>query len=221
MEKQVDRPRTRGGFNTADGMFSVAGDQRIITWNSAAEKLLGYTEQQVVGKKCYDVLCAGNSHGRVRCRRECVVVTNAGKGRVTRDFDLECKTYDGAPVLLNMSVLLLRSGPSPREVLHLFRDVTDRRSVERASSPGRSAVNGELAVTNGNSTVVQYKLPPLTTREDQALRLLAAGKNTTDISEILAIRPLTARNHVSRLLAKLGCRSRLEAVALGTRSGLL
>jgi DNA-binding CsgD family transcriptional regulator len=66
-----------------------------------------------------------------------------------------------------------------------------------------------------------YRLPPLTTREDQVLKLLAAGKNTNDIAEILAIRPLTARNHVSQLLTKLGCRSRLEAVALGTWAGLI
>jgi len=53
------------------------------------------------------------------------------------------------------------------------------------------------------------------------LKLLAAGKNTNDIADILEIRPLTARNHISRLLTKLGCRSRLEAVALGTRAGLI
>jgi DNA-binding NarL/FixJ family response regulator len=150
-----------------------------------------------------------------------VVVTNAAKGRTTRDFDLECKTADGEIVQINMSVLLPAQGSGSREVLHLFRDVTDRRRVESASvhDSVHSAQRSKKSI-NGLPSV-GYRLPPLTTREDQVLKLLAVGKNTNDIAEILSIRPLTARNHVSRLLTKLGCRSRLEAVALGTLAGLI
>jgi PAS domain S-box-containing protein len=212
----------QGEFQTSDGMFTVTVDQKIKTWNASAEKILGYTSDQVVGKKCYDVLCANGNLGRVKCSRGCVVVSNASKGRTTKDFDLACKTSDDEAKSINMSIMLPAQGSGTREVLHMFRDVTDRRRVENASS-GLNQNNVDR--TSKSSSVLGsasgYRLPPLTTREDQVLKLLAAGKNTNDISEILDIRPLTARNHISRLLTKLGCRSRLEVVALGTRAGLI
>ena len=197
-------------YRTSDGMFAVTSDQKIKSWNAAAEKILGYRSDQVIGKKCYDVLCANENTGRVKCSRDCVVVSNAVKGRTTRDFDLECKTAGGDSKSINMTVMLPVQGSSSREILHVFRDVTDRRRVENASnididldSTG-TARNPQLKKTAGMSSS-GYRLPPLTTREDQVLKLLAAGKNTNEIAEILTIRPLTARNHVSRLLTKLGC----------------
>jgi len=53
------------------------------------------------------------------------------------------------------------------------------------------------------------------------MRLLGAGKNTGEIATALGIKPLTARNHVTRLLTKLNCSSRLEAVALANRAGFI
>jgi PAS domain S-box-containing protein len=214
----------QGDFRTSDGMFTVAVDQKITSWNVTAEKLLGHRQDQVLGKKCYEVLCVSDNPGRIRCKRECAVVTNAAKGRTTRDFDLECRAADGSLKQINMSVLLI-VGPAvkanERRILHLFRDVTDRRKVEHAAAGNPVPHSQRSDKSVGDLSASGYRLPPLTTREDQVLKLLAAGKNTADISEILSIRPLTARNHVSRLLTKLGCNSRLEAVALGTRAGLI
>ena len=214
--------RVQDDFRTSDGMFVVSSDQKITAWNATAEKLLGYRQDQAIGKKCYDLLSANENPGRIKCNRSCTVVINAAKGRTTRDFDLECLATDGTLRQFNMSILLVGepgTKPNERRVLHLFREVTARRRVEQASAAAsRSHPSGKA---NSSLTPPGYRLPPLTTREDQVLKLLAAGKNTADISEILAIRPLTARNHVSRLLTKLGCRSRLEAVALGTRAGLV
>jgi DNA-binding NarL/FixJ family response regulator len=61
----------------------------------------------------------------------------------------------------------------------------------------------------------------LTARERQTLDLLAEGAGTTDIAERLGITRNTARNHVQRTLEKLGARSKLEAVAIARREGLL
>lgn len=202
-------------------MFTVTVDQKITTWNATAEKLLGRRQDQVLGKKCYEVMLAIAGPGRIRCKRGCAVITNAAKGRTTRDFDLECRMADGSHRQINMSVVLIGQETGGRRVLHLFRDVTDRRRVEHASAGHLPSNVGRLKKTVADLSTNGYRLPPLTTREDQVLRLLAAGKNTTDISDILKIRPLTARNHVSRLLSKLGVRSRLEAVALGTRARLI
>lgn len=61
----------------------------------------------------------------------------------------------------------------------------------------------------------------LTTRELQILQHLAAGRSTSRIATELALSPNTIRNHVSNLHFKLGAHSRLEAVSIGTRLGLV
>lgn len=61
----------------------------------------------------------------------------------------------------------------------------------------------------------------LTARERETLALLADGASTEELSERLQVARNTARNHVQRVLEKLGARSKLEAVAIARREGLL
>lgn len=61
----------------------------------------------------------------------------------------------------------------------------------------------------------------LTPREREALALLGQGRTTAEISEQLGVALNTGRNHVQRVLEKLGARSQLEAVTIARREGLL
>jgi DNA-binding CsgD family transcriptional regulator len=61
----------------------------------------------------------------------------------------------------------------------------------------------------------------LTPRQHEVLRLLARGTGTTDIATSLGVAEETARNHIRRLLGKLGVHSRLAAVAVGRERGLI
>jgi len=58
-------------------------------------------------------------------------------------------------------------------------------------------------------------------RERDVLRLLGSGASTRTIAKKLFISPATARNHVRHILAKLQVHSRLEAVTLALRNGLI
>lgn len=57
----------------------------------------------------------------------------------------------------------------------------------------------------------------LTSREQDVLRLVAAGRTNRQIAETLFIAPKTASVHVSNILAKLGVTGRGEAAALAHR----
>lgn len=61
----------------------------------------------------------------------------------------------------------------------------------------------------------------LTDREWQCLELLVRGLNTRAMARALNVSVTTVRSHVQSMLAKLGVNSRLEAVALAIRTGLL
>jgi two-component system nitrate/nitrite response regulator NarL len=61
----------------------------------------------------------------------------------------------------------------------------------------------------------------LTRREQEVLRLLASGAATHAIAKTLFVCPATARHHIGSVLSKLGVHSRLEAVTLALRRGLL
>jgi DNA-binding NarL/FixJ family response regulator len=61
----------------------------------------------------------------------------------------------------------------------------------------------------------------LTERELVVLRLLANGMSTKDLADRLFVSVTTARNHVQRVIAKVGAHSRLEAVAVAARAGVI
>ncbi|MFA5885228.1 MAG: response regulator transcription factor [Acidimicrobiia bacterium] len=61
----------------------------------------------------------------------------------------------------------------------------------------------------------------LTKREREVLALLAEGCSTDEMVDRLFLSVHTVRNHVRSVLSKLHARSRLEAVAIATRAGIL
>jgi DNA-binding NarL/FixJ family response regulator len=62
---------------------------------------------------------------------------------------------------------------------------------------------------------------PLTSREREVLDLVAQGRTNRQIAEQLTLSLHTIRNHVQSILRKLGAHSKLEAVAVASRRGLV
>ncbi len=60
----------------------------------------------------------------------------------------------------------------------------------------------------------------LTARERDVLAALGLGLSNADIASRLGITEATAKTHVSRVLAKLGCTSRVQAAIIAKESGL-
>ncbi|MFC3499803.1 response regulator [Micromonospora krabiensis] len=65
------------------------------------------------------------------------------------------------------------------------------------------------------------RLAVLTDRERAVLRLVAAGLSNDEIARELFISPLTAKTHITRAIAKLGVRDRVQLVILAYETGLV
>ena len=102
----------------------------------------------------------------------------------------------------------------------------DRASTElidavRAIRDGGVAIEPHRMTRLATEPSARGAVDTLTAREREVLRLLAEGSSTREIAEQLFISHNTARNHVQRMIRKLGAHSRLEAVAIAHRRGLV
>ena len=68
------------------------------------------------------------------------------------------------------------------------------------------------------SSSTKYSLTP---RQYEVLHLLARGCSTTQIAQTLGVADETARNHIRGMRRRLGAHTRLEAVMIAQREGLI
>jgi len=64
-------------------------------------------------------------------------------------------------------------------------------------------------------------LPPLTDREGEILRMMAAGASNGEIAQELYITVETVKTHVGNVLSKIGARDRTQAVIAAYESGFV
>lgn len=196
----------------AEGAFVTDAEGRIVLWNRAAERLLGYAAGEALGRTCCELLEGRPTEGTGTCRRDRRVRAVVSRGHAVGNFDLRARTKTGQPIWLNVSTLALRRQPGDGLLtIHLVRDATrERDRLVTEAAEVSAAGNGE-ADSPG----------PLTPREREVLKLLAAGADTRCAAERLGVSPATIRNHVQNMLGKLGVHSRLQAVAYASARGLL
>ena len=198
----------------ADGVFAITPAGKIVLWNRAAEKLLGYTAREVIGKPCCDIFVGRDPAGNRLCYQGCHVMSLVKQGDLVQSFDMATQNKAGKPIWINVSIVVVPGSRNGSEtVVHLFRDVTASREVERL-------VRERLTQPSPTPSNREPLPASLTRREIEILRLMASGANTKTMADRLHVSPATVRNHVQNVLGKLEVHSRLEAVAYATSNGL-
>ena len=198
--------------NTADGVWISDPEGRISFWNRAAETILGYPAQQVVGQLCGEILCGADSNGNRICAWPCPIKSLFVAGDLVQHFDMATRTKTGTPVWIDVSCISVSSeNGQPPTLVHLFRDVTAAHQLEllvrQQLAQTTLAANAAAPTLNGE----------LTQRELQIVNLMRTGATTATIAEQLFISPTTVRNHIQNIFSKLQVHTRLEAVAYANR----
>ena len=107
--------------------------------------------------------------------------------------------------------------------------VTKHKPTSDLTVAVRLAADGEAVISPDMLALLLPRLSrtargvgsDLTPRELEVLQLLSEGASKDVIGSRLFVSPNTVRNHIQSILSKLGTHSRLEAVAVATREGLL
>ena len=97
----------------------------------------------------------------------------------------------------------------------------DREIVLVAEAEEADVVVSERVIVTAAPATVPREGAALTPRELDVLRLVAQGLGNKEIAAELDLSAHTVKYHLASVLAKLGARSRTEAVSRGIRTGLL
>jgi PAS domain S-box-containing protein len=206
-------PSSTDGPEAIDAIIEIDAKDRIVRWSHEAEQLTGFREAYARGRGFCELLEARNPSGNRACT--CGLQSGARRHEVLRSYLLEVRTCTGETMRLVVGPV-----PAPRSAgtksvltLHLRRDL--RQHHDR-----RQPTHDEPAMGGSHGTAPATPLL-LTKREGEILNLLGAGASTAAIANRLGISSVTVRNHVQRILDRLGVHTRLAAVAAARRNGWL
>ncbi|MER7725215.1 response regulator transcription factor [Streptomyces sp. NPDC096323] len=142
-------------------------------------------------------------------------VAHPVKVLVVTTFNLDEYVYEA--LRAGASGFLLKDAP-PSQLLHAIRTVQTGQALLDPEVTRRlvGRYAARIRPTGGPPEDL-----PLTPRELEVLRLIADGFSNSEIAVTLLISPETVKTFVSRILAKLGLRDRVQAVVYAYRQGLV
>ncbi|HXW46342.1 MAG TPA: response regulator transcription factor [Streptosporangiaceae bacterium] len=158
----------------------------------------------------------------LRATEHVAAVAPATRVLVLTTFDLD--DYLFGALRAGAAGFLLKNA-APEELVAAVRRlaagdaVLDPAVTARVMARVASAAHSPAPGSGERARPAEAALASLTERERDVLGLLAEGMSNAEIAAALRVGDATAKTHVSRVLAKLGVRDRLQAVILAYESG--
>jgi DNA-binding NarL/FixJ family response regulator len=143
------------------------------------------------------------------------IASDSTKVLILTTFDLDDYVYDS--LAAGASGFLLKDA-GPEQLTEAIRVVAAGDAL-LAPSVTRRLID-DVVGAGRRRLPRPPELDELTPRELEVLQLVAAGLSNAEIAERLVVEETTVKTHVSRVLAKLGLRDRVQAVILAYEVGL-
>jgi len=115
--------------NLHDGLYFVDKNRVITYWNKAAEKISGYTADEVIGRSCSDnILCHVDSDGNSLCTGACALASTI-EDNTPREAEIYMHHKDGhrVPVSVRVSPLTDDNGEIIGGI-ELFTDISNQEA---------------------------------------------------------------------------------------------
>ncbi|GAB3712469.1 response regulator transcription factor [Amycolatopsis oliviviridis] len=139
-------------------------------------------------------------------RQLCAMESEPTRVIVLTTFDVDAYVYEA--LRAGASGFLLKKAP-PEELVHAVRVVAEGRALLDPTVTRR--VIDQFAKTSSAPPKPPSELATLTDREREVLVLLTDGLSNAELAARLFLSEATVKTHLSRMLAKLGLRDRVQA----------
>lgn len=130
--------------SVADGIYGVDADGRITMVNSATVKLLGRPERQLLGANAHDLFHAPQADGEPYPYDGCYIAEATTSGLTASGEDDVYLRGDGKSIVVEATASPLRSESGITGAVVVFRDVSQRREMDRMKQEFISVVSHEL-----------------------------------------------------------------------------
>jgi DNA-binding NarL/FixJ family response regulator len=207
-----DQVLVRAGFRA---LLQAEDGIEVVGEASTGEELLALVRRQPVDVVLMDIRMPG---GDGLWATEQIAADPALAGvHVVIVTTFELDEYVARAIRAGASGFLVKD-TEPEDLVRAVRVVA---SGEALLSPGVTKRLLERMAVGLRDAPDAERLAALTDREREVLRLVGQGLTNDEIAERLYLSPLTAKTHVSRIMAKLHARDRVHLVVVAYESGLV
>jgi PAS domain S-box-containing protein len=131
--------------NSAEGIMSIDAGCRILGFNTAMEKLTGYSRDQVLGKECRRVLNIENKEKKNLCLTQCPMSSKLRESASVFEQEGIIHTREGQPVDVALLYSIVRSPEGkPLNAVVNVRDISKMREAESFKETLLSMLGHEL-----------------------------------------------------------------------------
>ncbi|WP_207456124.1 sigma 54-interacting transcriptional regulator [Azospirillum sp. SYSU D00513] len=113
-----------------EGIYGVDAEGRTTFVNAAAERILGWTAEEMLGRDMHGKVHHHRADGTDYPSHECPIYAAFRKGKVQRVSDEVFWRRDGRPVWVEYTSTPIRAGGMVVGAVIVFRDVTERREAD-------------------------------------------------------------------------------------------
>lgn len=142
-----------------DGVYFVDCERRITYWNKGAERLTGYSADEVIGRHCFDnFLKHVDDQGRTLCLGGCPLARTLADGeRREAEVYLRHKLGHRVPVSVRVSPIVDDAGCIVGAV-EVFSDVSAKKKAERRAGELENLAFHDLMTGVPNRRYIEMKV---------------------------------------------------------------
>ena len=189
--RRAEEYRTSVMKNMAEGLISLDLEGRLTSMNDAATKMLGWTEEELLGVALRWVILPRNGDGTIE-EGAAELLRVRGEGISVRLDDTELMCKNGSRIAVAISASPLLSGTTVEGAVFVFRDITEERTERSRISRELAALTwvGRIREALDEDRFVLYAQPIVPLKGGQAseellLRMVGAGRRDHRTRQLL------------------------------------